>query len=56
MGENLFIIRVMLNNVSEPLIKHTKKENKVNSEKITFYNFEALNAQFTKKNLINKLN
>jgi hypothetical protein len=49
----------MLNSAPEHLLSISKKENKVkvNAEKMTFYNFEALNAQITRKSfLINKLN
>jgi hypothetical protein len=47
----------MINSAPWHLLSIPKKENKVNVEKMFFYNIKALNAQITIKNLfINKLN
>jgi hypothetical protein len=50
----LIIIWVMLNSAPGHLLSIPKKENKlkVNDEKTIFYNFEALNAQLTRKSFL----
>jgi hypothetical protein len=47
----------MLNNATGALVKHAKKEikDKNNSDKITFYTFKVLNAQFPRKFFHNNL-
>jgi hypothetical protein len=47
----LFFIRVMLNSAPVHLLSMLKKEikNKSNNNKITFYTFKILNAQFPKE-------